>query len=185
MVSIRHREGGGRISLKAFSEIDGRALIWTLESLDEDHELEQFFASIPGFCSSSLIPDSLEAFKAPNGEAMSQALIGLRLMHRTLTSSLVTESVKQRRIVIFTKAMNVASLPINWAVLQCTVYREWNGLLKSVEFGLFLMRIDYYGMFVVYHASCVILVILGSAKECNDHWFELAIDQLGISKAVL
>ncbi|KAH9958004.1 hypothetical protein BC827DRAFT_1269801 [Russula dissimulans] len=31
------------------SAIDGRALSWMLESLDEDHELERFFAAIPGF----------------------------------------------------------------------------------------------------------------------------------------
>ncbi|KAI0289036.1 hypothetical protein B0F90DRAFT_1921617 [Multifurca ochricompacta] len=168
---------------KLSSEIDGRALIWTLESLDEDHELEQFFASIPGFCSSSLIPEPLEAFKAPNGGAMTQALIGL--MHRTLTSNLVTESVKQRRIALCTKAMNVASLPINWAIFEPVLYREWNGLLKSVEFGQFLMRISYQSTFVGYHARCVISVILASTKEYDDRWFELATDHLGITKGVL
>ncbi|KAI0296139.1 hypothetical protein B0F90DRAFT_1919155 [Multifurca ochricompacta] len=168
---------------KLSSEIDGRALIWTLESLDEDHELEQFFASIPGFCSSSLIPELLEAFKVPNGGAMTQALIGL--MHRTLTSNLVTESVKQRRIALCTKAMNVASLPINWAIFEPVLYREWNGLLKSVEFGQFLMRISYQSTFVGYHARCVISVILASTKEYDDRWFELATDHLGITKGVL
>jgi hypothetical protein len=38
--------------LEARSEIDGRALVWTCESLDEDQELEHFFAGVPGFCTS-------------------------------------------------------------------------------------------------------------------------------------
>jgi hypothetical protein len=29
--------------------------MWTYESLDEDHELEQFLAGIPGFCSSNVV----------------------------------------------------------------------------------------------------------------------------------
>jgi hypothetical protein len=33
-------------------EIDGRSLIWTLKSLNEDDQLERFFAAIPGFCNS-------------------------------------------------------------------------------------------------------------------------------------
>jgi hypothetical protein len=39
-------------ALELPSDIDGRALLRTLEALDEDDELETFFAGIPGFCSS-------------------------------------------------------------------------------------------------------------------------------------
>ncbi|KAI0299099.1 hypothetical protein B0F90DRAFT_633069 [Multifurca ochricompacta] len=168
---------------KLSSEIDGRALTWTLESLDEDHELEQFFGSIPGFCNSLLIPDPLRAFSSSNGEAMSQALIGL--MHRTLTSHFVSETVKERRVITCKRAMNVASLPINWAVLEPVLYREWDGLLSSVEFGHFLRRVNYNTPFTDYYARCIVSVIIARAKEQEDHWFELATEQFGISKAVL
>jgi len=30
-------------------EIDTRAFLWTFDILDEDHELERFFAGVPGF----------------------------------------------------------------------------------------------------------------------------------------
>ncbi|KAH9983036.1 hypothetical protein BJV74DRAFT_989152 [Russula compacta] len=39
------------------SEMVGRALTWTFESLYEDDELERFFAGIPGFCSSKAVDD--------------------------------------------------------------------------------------------------------------------------------
>ena len=37
------------------SEIDTRALMWTFNCLDEDHELERFFAGLPGFRGSKMV----------------------------------------------------------------------------------------------------------------------------------
>ncbi len=42
-------------TLKQSSEIDGHSFQWMVASLDEDHELEQFFAGIPGFFKSMLL----------------------------------------------------------------------------------------------------------------------------------
>ena len=39
------------------SEIDTRALLWALDSLDEDHKLERFFSGLPGFRSSTVVDD--------------------------------------------------------------------------------------------------------------------------------
>jgi hypothetical protein len=41
------------------SEIDTRAFLWTFDSLDEDHELERFFAGLPGFRGSKMVKDPL------------------------------------------------------------------------------------------------------------------------------
>ncbi|KAF8261751.1 hypothetical protein EI94DRAFT_762847 [Lactarius quietus] len=46
-------------ALNLRSEIDTRAFLWTFDSLDEDHELERFFAGLPGFCSSKMVKDPL------------------------------------------------------------------------------------------------------------------------------
>lgn len=51
------------------SDIDGRALLWTFESLDEDHELERFFAAIPSFCNSKAFDDPLGRFIEPNDKS--------------------------------------------------------------------------------------------------------------------
>ena len=43
------------IALRQPTEMDARALAWTLDALDEDHELEQFVAAIPGYYRSSVV----------------------------------------------------------------------------------------------------------------------------------
>ena len=40
-------------------EIDTRAFMWTFNCLDEDHELERFFAGLPGFRGSKMVKDPL------------------------------------------------------------------------------------------------------------------------------
>jgi len=53
---------------KLSPEIDGRALMWTLDCSDEDHELERFFAGIPGFCRSKVLNDPIGTCIKPNME---------------------------------------------------------------------------------------------------------------------
>ncbi|KAI0248892.1 hypothetical protein BJV78DRAFT_745013 [Lactifluus subvellereus] len=43
--------------------MDARALVWTLNALDEDHELEQFVAAIPGYYRSSTVQPPHVALK--------------------------------------------------------------------------------------------------------------------------
>jgi hypothetical protein len=51
--SRRLRQGLSRsreaIALRQPTEMDSRVLSWTLNALDEGHELEQFVAAIPGY----------------------------------------------------------------------------------------------------------------------------------------
>ena len=41
--------------------IDRRALAWTLRALNEDKVLEDFFAGVPGFFDSHVVPDATSA----------------------------------------------------------------------------------------------------------------------------
>ncbi|KAH8993082.1 hypothetical protein EDB86DRAFT_3078935 [Lactarius hatsudake] len=168
---------------KSTSEIDRRILLWTLQTLDEDYELERSFANIPDFCSSTVLEDPLATFKTPNGEKMTEAVVGL--MARTLSSDLLPHSTKQRRIMICNRAITEASLPIDQRTLERVLYNDWSGLLDSVEFGLLLRNARYRDPFAEYYSQCVVSVIIAKAQEHDDRWFELATDQLGISKATL
>jgi len=78
-------------ALKAPSEIDGRALMWTYESLDEDHELEQFFAGIPGFCSSGVVGNPQSSFDSLRSRTAALALN--RFLDRTWSSNLLSETI--------------------------------------------------------------------------------------------
>ncbi|KAI0255032.1 hypothetical protein BJV78DRAFT_1279643 [Lactifluus subvellereus] len=165
------------------SDIDSRALMWTFDTLDEDHELERFFAGIPGLRDSTVVNSPLDIFFRPYGKKLSDTLIGF--MGRTLSSNLVSESVKQQRTVIFSKAMDAASLAIDMQILERVLYGDMDGMLNSVEFGLYLMNVDHSDHLTSYFSESVVSIIIASSKVYNDTWFELATDQLGISKSVL
>ena len=167
---------------KLSHEIDGRALVWTVRSLDGDDKQEQFFANIPAFCDSKVLSAPLDAFKGTNGEEMSKALFGF--LHHTLSSNLDQES-KQRRINICRNAMDAASLYITWPSYQRVLYEDWTGLLSSVEFGLFLRAANYSNSLAEYNSNHLIAAIIATVQEHDHRWLELAAGQLGKSRAVL
>jgi hypothetical protein len=164
--------------------MDGRLLTWTFNSLDEDIELERFFSSIPGFCSSTLVEDPLDTFIRPNEDKLLWALIGL--MDRTSASHLVPNRVKQRRSAICVKALDAASLPLNEEIFDRIFSEEWNGLLSSVELGLFLRRrVGPNEPYAASYAQSAISIIISREQVRDNRWFELATGHLGISRPVL
>jgi hypothetical protein len=168
------------------ADIDYRAVSWTFSSLDQDRELEQFYEGVPGFCNSSAVENPMDGFVKPNSRKLSDALIGL--MNRTLSSSLVPESVKQRRITICTKAIDAANLFGPWWILPRVLHGSWQAFLKSVDFGLFLKgwsRVDH--PITTYYAQCIVAVIISSiqVQARDDRWVQLVTRQIKASRSVL
>ena len=167
-------------------EIDHRALSWTFDSLNEDSELEQFFEGVPGLFESSAVDNPLGGFIRPNGRKLSDALTGL--MNRTLTPDLVSESVKQRRITICTRAISAANLFGPWWVLPRVLIGEWQAFLSSVEFGLYFKdwkRVDR--PITTFYSQCAVAVIISSVQTQarDDRWLQLVTHQINMSKSVL
>lgn len=173
----------GKKALAMASEIDARALMKTFRSLDEDHELERFFAGIPGLCNSKEISNPFIVFIEPNKWALSEALV--ELMHRTLTSSLVSEPARRRRALICTKAAHTSYLPIHPTTCEQVINGWLEELLNFVEFGHFLMRDHYDDPSMDYYSTCMISIIIARVKERDDEWGKLAMGHLGISAPVL
>jgi hypothetical protein len=170
------------VARKLPSAIDGRALMWTLECSDEDQELERFFASIPGFCNSKVLVDPIRTCIIPNMERMTEALIGF--MHRTLTSNLVAQKTKIQRLIICREAMRAASLRTSPQIFRRIIDGEWDGLLRSVEFGLFLGDADDSDPVTAYHSQTILSIILPRVQEQerDDRWFRLVTHHLGFSR---
>ncbi|KAH8991151.1 hypothetical protein EDB83DRAFT_1083577 [Lactarius deliciosus] len=156
------------------SEINGRILLWALQSSDE---------SIPDFHDSKMLDDFRAALKTSNGEKTAHVLIGL--IHRTLSSDLITQSTKEGRIKNYIKAMVGLSLPISRRSLERVLYEDWGALLESVEFGLLLKNTQYSDPFAEYYSQCVVSVIIAGVRVRDDRWFELATGQLDISRSTL
>ena len=190
----RHRIGSMHSLVKTAEEyacelpadIDYRAVSWTFRSFDQDHELEKFFEGVPGFCTSTAVENPMDGFIKPNSRKLSDALIGL--MDRTLSSSLVPESVKQRRITICTKAIDAANLFGPWWILPRILHGEWQAFLGSIDFGLFLKgwgRVDR--PITIYYAQCILGVIISGVQvqARDDRWVQLVTYQIKASKSVL
>jgi hypothetical protein len=164
-------------------EIDYRALMLTFDSLDEDHELERFFAGVPGFCNSQVVHDPMGRFIEPNIIKLSVALTGL--LDRTMTSNLVPEPVKQRRSIICMKAMDAVSVTLDRWIFDRLFTGEWDGLLGAVEFGLFVMKARYDGPLPAFYSQSMVSIIIARVQVRDRRWFELVTGQLGISELVL
>jgi hypothetical protein len=168
------------------AEIDYRALSWTFDSLDQDHELEQFFEGVPGFCTSNAVENPVGGFVIPNDRKLSNALTGL--IDRTLSSSLVPEPTKQRRITICTKAISAGNLFGPWWILDRVLLGKWEAFLRSIDFGLFLKdwsRVDR--PITTFYSQCAVAVIISSVQTQarDERWFQLVTRQIDVSKSVL
>jgi hypothetical protein len=119
-------------------DMDSESLLWTFESLDDEEDLEDFFGSLPLLCDSKTGTElELEKkFIEPNKKGLQDALIGL--IDRTLKPNPFKESVRHRRMIIFTKAMvsTSTSLLNRSDVLRRVLIGDWGELLRCVEFGL-------------------------------------------------
>jgi hypothetical protein len=162
---------------KLSPEIDGRALVWTLEAFvrdqDPNNKLEDFVRGIPAFCNP-------KAVKVLHAEKISESLVGL--LHHTLSSNLANK----HRIGICIDAIREATLPITWRILRRVIYKDWGELLDSVDFVDLLRKTTYNDPKADYNSKCVIAAhIRATAQKHDDRWFELATCQLDKSRAIL
>jgi hypothetical protein len=87
------------------SEIDVEILGWTISALGEDDVLEEAFVAIPGFFNSKLVKNLENGFSETLLETFWGVLDGF--LGRTLSSNLVPDSVKCRRVNICKDIMSM------------------------------------------------------------------------------
>jgi len=171
-------------ALKAPSEIDGRALMWTYESLDEDHELEQFFAGIPGFCSSKVVDNPQSSLDSLRGRTVVSSLNGF--LERTWLSNLVSETIKMRRLVICVRAIDAAHLSRAADEIFYLFFLPRPMLLQSLELGHSLVSWDNSAdRKTTLFAQGIIACVIANVPQRNERWFSLTMHHLGISEHVL
>ena len=158
--------------------IDHTSLLWTFESLDEDTDLEKFFEGLPRLCDSETGKELKlqEGFIIPYKKKLSSVLI--ELMNRTLSSNLVTEFVKQRRMIICTKAIESTSLLGPWWILRCVLLGDWYRFLGCIEFGLFVQNWKSISHPVTtFYAQCVAAYTISIVRR-DERRIQLASDLL-------
>jgi len=152
------------------SEIDGDVLKRTLDALRADDDLEQFFEAILGFCDSELVEDPQHSIDILGRKRLAETVEGF--WNRTLSSSLVSEAERRRRIVTCLKVINAA----------CLSSQDLCGVLRSVEIGYSLKTFVDGNLAPL--ARCIISGIISNAGR-DDRWLALAMDELCVSEDVL
>ena len=171
-------------ALNAPSGIDGRALMWTFESLDEDHELEQFFAGISEFCNSTLVDNPRSSLEGLGDGTVPFAFNGL--LERTWSTNLVPEAIKQRRLVTCVRAIDAAYLDFAARTILRKFFDDRPALLQSIELGHCLIcRGNNDDGKTSLFSQVIISRIISNPPQRNERWFSLAMHHLGISDDVL
>jgi len=167
------------------SEIDGRVLMWTFNSLDEDHEFEQFFEGVLGFFRSKEVKLSPSSFAKLGAGELSSALT--RFLYRTRSSDILPESIQKRRLVVCTKAADATHLSDAASCILNDIFMgRWRGVLQSVEMGHSLRTWIHSGeQETGLCAQIIVSAIIASVRVRDNSWIALAKNQFGVSEDVL
>jgi hypothetical protein len=172
-------------AMKLPPDIDTRSFMWTFDSLDEDHELEHFFAGLPGFRTSNVVNDPFPSLAQAETQRIFTALIGL--LDRTFSSDLLPKPDKNRRAMICSKAVDPAEIPYAyWWILDRVVFEDPYGPLQSPELvhvvrGWDNGKDEETPLF----KQAVISSVVARARRRDDLWFAIASDEMGIPESVL
>ncbi len=171
---------------KLSAEIDSRVLEWTFDALDEDREFERFFEGIPGLYASRVVKDPQQALVAKLGLTKISSIL-IKLLDRTHSSNLASESAKQRQLVICVKAARAMRLPHAIPrILQTIFLLPWNWVLQSVEMGHSLKNMSNdMDVEIALFARAIVAGIVAGVRERDSRWFTLASGQLGVPDRVL
>jgi hypothetical protein len=166
------------------SEIVTRAFLWTFDSLDEDHELERFFAGLPGFRGSKMVKDPLPDLNSEQQGKILNALIGLS--DRTSSSDLLPELVKSRRTVICRKTISLADIPDAIERVLSRIVSEEDGPVQSAEIAYVVKGWDNgKGGETTMMIRAIVSSVVARVQRRDDLWFYLASDEMGVPESVL
>ena len=175
-----------KAALNSSSEVDTRALMWTLDSLDEDHELEYFFSVLPGFHNSKVLKQPLHSLDSQQWSRLSEAVI--RLLDRTFSSNSLPDQAKHHRADICVNAMKLVDPPNPKAfpdIVRRLASEDRYGPLQSCKIVDFVRRWGSGKCELSPLDQTIFSIVVARVQQRDDSWFTLASDQLGIPEPTL
>jgi len=183
-LSLRYTEGfvEGRtksiekVASKPSPEIDTEVLERML-LLDNDHALEEFFDTIPGFCDSRMVHKPLNLRVTTRLQQTLDAFL-----NRTFSSHLVSESVRIGRLIT---CLNAAHSALGPSGVSQILGNFFNGhrdeALKSVEIGHSLVRWGHRSDDLVsLKVRRIVACIIARAQNRDDRWAKLVMEVFDI-----
>ena len=175
-------------ALKSSSEINARALMWTFDSLDEDHELDRFFSGMPGFHNSRVLKQPLHDLGDQQKLRLLEAVI--RLLDRTFSSNSLSHQVKRRRTDICANAIELVDTPNAFRnLVHRLVSEDEYGPVQSTQIIDFVRRwgnrrLDHNHQYSAL-VQAIFSIVAVRVQRHDDAWFTLASEELGIPVIVL
>jgi hypothetical protein len=173
-----------KAALKSSPEIDTRTLMWTFDSLDEDHELDRFFSGMPGFHNSRVLKHPLHGLDDQQKLRLLEAVI--RLLDRTFSSNLLPDQVKRRRADTCNNAIKLLDTPYAYPnIVRRLASEDGYGPVQSSKIVDFVRRWgDRKGKYTTLDQP-MFSIVVARVQQRDDLWFVLASHQLGISETDL
>ena len=170
-------------ALRSPPEIDTRAFMWTFDCLDEDDELERFFAGLPGFRTSNVVNDPVPSLTDVEKLKLSEGLRGL--LDRTFSSDLLLAPVKDRRAMICEKAIDPEHTP-NALILHATLFKYQHSSPLAAAIANILRQCENnMSQHPISDAQIDISEIITTRHLFDDSWYTLASNILGFPETSL
>ena len=163
------------LACKRSSILDTSVVSRMFGSLDGHQDMEQFLSAIPGFYSSSWVKKDVPALEKLNAKRLAPAIA--IFMAYSLSSGLLTEPEKQKRIKICLRAINADPL-----LLQCTFLEilqvPSSDIFRCVDFVRFALQrfLDDdpdSDPWVKDYAQCIVAVAINRVKLGDDAWIDI------------
>jgi hypothetical protein len=171
-------------ALNSPPEIDTRAFMWTFDRLDEDHELERFFSSLPDFRSSKVVHDPLLSLTEEQKEKLSQTLF--KFLDLTFSSDLLPEAAKSHRAIMCAKALDLADFSHRSRSRFCDAVFQayYRGPRRTTTLGA--IANDNREEHAVFVQAMVSAMVARPQQRDDDSWFMRVVpNALGIEETVL
>ena len=171
-------------ALELSSEIDTQAFMWTLDSLDEDKDLDHFFTGMPGFFNSKVVKEPLHNLDYQKKRKLLDAII--RLLDRTYSSSPSAKDIKHR-VEICTNAINQVVAPEAFQdILLSLASKDGSGPVQSADVLDFVRRWGtHMGAYNTPLIKAIFSIVVATVPRHDGSWFDLASAEMGESKEVL
>ncbi len=178
-------------ALRLSTDIDVRGLSCTFNSLEEDHELEEFLAGIPGFLSSHEVANPGNVLTDLINCIPGMAYTVFLFIERTFSSGLVSEAIQERRKHVYMRALDLVTPLLPVTFYQALHFWESESNPTKSIFGCldFLLLAEAHSndddSDVAISSQCMAAAIITHVEERDQRWFRTVMRQLDISEDTL
>ena len=164
-------------ALNSPSEIDTRAFMWTFDCLDEDGELARFFSGLPDFRRSNIVKDPVPSLADEEKSKLYGVLRGL--LDRTFASDLLPAPVKNRRVTICAKAVDLEHTPEAIRFFKNILSKyQYSGPVATIVANALRGRGKNMEKEDLAYSQFAISKIIVTRQPFDDSWYSLASKEL-------